>query len=304
MPLDLTALQVLDAIERKGSFAAAAEELDRVPSAVTYVIRKLEDDLGVLLFDRRGHRALLTEAGHELLDQGRGLLMAADQLERRVRRVASGWEVELRISVDGILRMDRMLVLVDEFLREEPATRLRITNEVLGGTWDALVSGRADLALGTALEARHESDVGEFKSRLLGYFEMVFAVAPGHPLAREEELLTRAQIRLHRAVAVGDTSRSQPPITVGLLRGQDVLTVPTIADKIRAQAAGLGCGYLPLGMITEHVKRGELIVKETADSAPQRRSLHYSWNTEAGGNAMRWFLNRLEHPATGQALLP
>jgi DNA-binding transcriptional LysR family regulator len=304
MPLDLSALQVLDAIERKGSFAAAAEELARVPSAITYVIRKLERELGVPLFDRSGHRALLTDAGIELLEQGRGLLLAADQLERRVRRVASGWEVELRISVDGILRMARMLTLVEAFLKDEPATRLRIFNEVLGGTWDALVSGRADLALGTALEARQEEDAGEFKSRVLGHFDMVFAVARGHPLAAVSELLTRAQIRAHRAVAVGDTSRSQPPITVGLLRGQDVLTVPTMADKIAAQAAGLGCGYLPLGMIAEHVARGELIVKGTTDSRAPRRTLYYSWNRDAGGNAMRWFLDRLEDPGEREALMP
>jgi DNA-binding transcriptional LysR family regulator len=50
----------VDAIARKGSFAAAAEALDKVPSAITDV-RKLEDDLDVLLFDRRGHKARLTE---------------------------------------------------------------------------------------------------------------------------------------------------------------------------------------------------------------------------------------------------
>jgi DNA-binding transcriptional LysR family regulator len=61
--LSLEAIEVLDAIARKGSFAAAAESLFRVPSAVTYTVRKLEDDLGVSLFNRTGHRAELTEAG-------------------------------------------------------------------------------------------------------------------------------------------------------------------------------------------------------------------------------------------------
>jgi hypothetical protein len=55
--LSLDALLVLDAIARKGSFAAAAEELHRVPSAITYTVQKLEQDLDVQLFDRSGHRA-------------------------------------------------------------------------------------------------------------------------------------------------------------------------------------------------------------------------------------------------------
>ena len=54
MPLSLESLEVLDAIERKGSFAAAAHEMGKVPSALTYVVRKLEEDLDVLLFDQIG----------------------------------------------------------------------------------------------------------------------------------------------------------------------------------------------------------------------------------------------------------
>src|SRR3569833_4787187 len=95
MNLTLESLRILDAIDRKGSFAAAALALDRVPSALTYSVRKLEEDLDVLLFDRRGHRAKLTPAGQELLPEGRNLLRAADELEQRVKRTVSGWVVVL-----------------------------------------------------------------------------------------------------------------------------------------------------------------------------------------------------------------
>ncbi len=106
MRLALDSLVVLDAIERHGSFAAAAEVLHRVPSAVTYAVQKLEEDLGVAIFDRSGHRAQLTEAGRELLREGRRLLVAAGELEARVKRVATGYEVELRIAVDDLVPMD------------------------------------------------------------------------------------------------------------------------------------------------------------------------------------------------------
>ena len=69
--ISLEALQVLDAIDRKGSFATAADDLHRVPSAVTYSVRQLESALGIEVFDRSGHRAVLTEAGLELLKEGR-----------------------------------------------------------------------------------------------------------------------------------------------------------------------------------------------------------------------------------------
>ena len=99
MRLSLDALLVLDAIDRKGSFAAAADELYRVPSAVTYAVQKLEQDLDVTIFDRSGHRAKLTPAGEELLREGRHLLDAANLLECRVKRIATGWETDLKIAV-------------------------------------------------------------------------------------------------------------------------------------------------------------------------------------------------------------
>src|ERR1700753_2229871 len=119
MLLNLHALQTLDAIDRKGSFARAPEELGRVPSAVTYLVRKLEDDLDVLLFDRRGHKAKLTPAGQALLTEGRHLLCAADELARRVRRVGDGWEVELRIALDTIVPMEAVYALLREFYAQD-----------------------------------------------------------------------------------------------------------------------------------------------------------------------------------------
>ncbi|MFB6358916.1 MAG: LysR family transcriptional regulator, partial [Thiohalorhabdaceae bacterium] len=74
MSLSLEGLEVLDAIDRRGSFAGAAAELHRVPSAVTYTVRRLEEGLGVTLFDRTGNRATLTEAGRAVLEGGRPIL--------------------------------------------------------------------------------------------------------------------------------------------------------------------------------------------------------------------------------------
>jgi molybdate transport repressor ModE-like protein len=301
--LDLRALEVLDAIARQGSFAQAARELGRVPSAITYVVQQLEHELGVLLFDRSGHRAVLTAAGEELVGEGRQLMQHAEALERRVQRVASGWEIELRIAVDALIRMPAVLALAGAFLQQQPSTRLRLSSEVLGGTWDALLSRRCDLALGTVSRPAAGLETAGLKSRQLGPYEMIFAVAPGHPLAAVKEPLSRAEVRQHRAIAIADTSRNLPAVTVNLLRGQDVLTVPSLADKIDAQVAGLGCGYLPQGLISAHLSAGLLVQKRTADRI-ESGTLEYSWNSDAHGHAMHWFLERLEDPQVRAALLP
>ena len=299
MKLSLDALQVLDAIERRGSFAAAAEELFRVPSAITYTVQKLEQDLDVLLFDRRGHRAVLTPAGLELMQQGRHLLRAAGELECRVKRLATGWETELRIALDAVINVDRFLPVLADFYKEQSGTRLRLFGEVLGGTWDALVSNRADLAIGVSGETPAG---GGYAVRPLGSVEFVFAVAPSHPLAALPEPLTREQIVAYRAVAVGDTSRNQPPRSVGLLSGQDVLTVPSLEAKIAAQVAGLGCGYLPRFAAMVEAGARRLVIKEVEEHNPQERG-GYAWRAGEKGRALRWFVKRLEDPQVRAALL-
>ena len=55
-------LEVVDAVARNGSFSAAAQELHRVPSAVSYTVRQLEEWLAVPLFERR-HRDVELTAG-------------------------------------------------------------------------------------------------------------------------------------------------------------------------------------------------------------------------------------------------
>ena len=135
MRLSLDSIQVIDSIDRNGSFAAAATELHRVPSAITYSVQQMEQDLDVLLFDRSGHRARLTDAGLELLKEGRHLLRAAADLECRVQQVAKGWESELRLAVDTIIDPEKLYPLLDEFYRQNTGTRLRLSTEVMAGNW-------------------------------------------------------------------------------------------------------------------------------------------------------------------------
>lgn len=299
--LTLDSLQLVDAIARRGSFAGAAEELGRVPSAVTYAVRKLEDDLDVLLFDRRGYRARLTPAGEELLREGRHLLAAADDLTRRVQRVASGWERALTLAVDNIVPFDRLLPLVTDFLAVAP-TKLRITSEVLGGTWDALLAGRADLAIGAMHEGPEPSRLGAgYRSEPFGKVAFVFAVAPHHPLASVPSPLPASELRKHRQVVVGDTSQRLPPRAAGLLGLADLLTVPTLEAKITAQKVGLGCGFVPAHRVREELERGELIVK-TTDQERGEATLHFAWRHDARGKAVAWWLERLRTSATRAAL--
>src|SRR5665647_2502197 len=193
---------LIDAVHRNGSMAAAARELGVVPSALTYRIRQVEDALDVLLFDRSSRQAKLTEAGKELLREGNRLLMELDAVANRVKRVATGWEPQFTLAVDSVISGTTIMELCEAFFALGPPTRLRIREEALSGTLEALTSGQADLAIGIIIEP---GTPGTVHSKPLGNLNFVYAVAPHHPLAKAAEPVPDAEIRQHRAIAVADS---------------------------------------------------------------------------------------------------
>ena len=297
-PDSLTMLQV---IAEAGSFAAAARQLGLVPSALTYRVRQIEDALDVLLFDRSARQAKPTEAGAELLREGGRLLQDIDAVANRVRRVATGWEPQLTLSIDGVISPHTMLELVEAFYAMSPPTRLKLRDGIMSGTREALTSGRADLAIGVSNIA---SDVAGLQQAPLGDLLFIYVVAPHHPLASMPEPITDAVMLRHRAVAVADSAQ-RGGMTMGLLGGQDVLTVDTMQAKVQVQLRGLGGGFLPEPMVRPYLEVGRLVAKRVARPERQLR-LHYAWGGPgftAPGRALQWWLQQLQSPATRKALL-
>jgi DNA-binding transcriptional LysR family regulator len=298
------ALSLVQAVADHGSFAAAARELGLVPSAVTYRIRQIEDALDVLLFDRSSRQARLTAAGDELLCAGQQLLQDIDAMANRVRRVATGWEAEFTIACDSVLAHSTLMELAEAFYALEPTTRLRLREETLAGTLDALVSGRADLALGVVVEP---GTTPGLNSHELGDLRFVYAVAPHHPLASVPEPISDEALMRHRAVAIADsTALRGNAMTVGVLAGQDVLTVSTMRAKLDAQLRGIGGGFLPEPLARPYLESGRLVAREIQRMRSRSIRFSYAWRNPGPlgpGRALQWWLGQLESATTRLALL-
>ncbi len=293
-------LAMLQEIATAGSFAAAARALGLVPSALTYRVRQLEEALDVLLFDRSSRQAQPTPAGTELLREGQRLLQEIDAVAHRVRRVATGWEPQLTIAVEGVISPHTVLDLVQAFYALTPPTRLKLRDEILTGTLEALTSGRADLAIGVAVNA---SNVAGLQLEPLGDCAFVFAVAPHHPLACIPEPLSDACLLQHRLVAVADSAHSGH-ISIGMLGGQDVLTVDSMQAKLQAQLRGVGCGFLPAAMARPYIEAGLLVTRRV--TRPERNvRMYYAWkgSPKPAGRALQWWLEQLRSRTTRAALL-
>jgi DNA-binding transcriptional LysR family regulator len=293
-------LALLQAIRSAGSLSKAAAVLGKAPSTISHAARQLEERYDALLFDRRRYRMELTPAGRLLADEAERLVVDMDRLRTRVRQVASGWEDRLVIVTDEVMEFQTLLPVIADFDRLDSGVSLRVTHEVLGGTWESLRDGRADLVIGATNEPPSIPELRWFE---LGVMAWVFAVAPRHALAKLQGPLPREAIRAHRAVVVADSARAGGGMrSYGVQGGQAQLAVPGMSAKIAAQRAGLGVGWLPRQRVAGLLKSGELVERETADPR-EPNTLYVAWRGAQEGRALQWWLERLREPRLGRRLV-
>ena len=259
--LTLEALRVMDAIDRRGSFAAAADELGRVPSALSYTMQKLEEELDVVLFDRSGHRTKFTNVGRMLLERGRVLLEAADKLTTDAEALARGWETHLTIVTEALVPTPAFFPLIDK-LAAKANTQLAIITEVLAGAWERLEQGRADIVIAPDMHFRSSSEIN---SRKLYTLMNVYVAAPDHPIHQEPEPLSEVTRVKYRGIAVADTARE-------LL-------------------AGLGVATMPYPMVEKDIAEGRLRV--VSPESTSEIDIIMAWRRDSMGEAKSWCLREI-----------
>src|SRR5262252_3219058 len=188
----------LVAVVDGGGHAQASRQLHRTQSTVTYTISKLEDLLGVKVFERSGRRSVLTPAGQALYRRGRALVIEARRLERAATELATGCEPEIRLAVEIVFPTWVLLDCLAVFGRERPDTRIELIESVLAGTDEALLEGRVDLAIGSVVP-------GGFIGEPLMQVRFLCAAAPTHPLNSLGRSITLDDLREHRHLVVRDS---------------------------------------------------------------------------------------------------
>ncbi|HET8693759.1 MAG TPA: LysR family transcriptional regulator [Aquabacterium sp.] len=291
-------LALIEAIRDSGSLSRAAARLGKAPSTVSHAARQLEDRFDALLFDRRRYRLQLTAAGELLARESARLRDDVSRITQRVKQVASGWEDRLHIVTDELIEFELLIPIITAFDKLQSGVSLRITHEVLNGTWDALKSGQADLVIGATNEPPLIPKLKWFE---LGVMEWVFAVSPRHPLAKASAPLDRDVIAAHRSVVVADTSQRHSARSYGVLGGQPVIAVPTMRSKILAQSEGLGVGWVPKHRASGLIESGQLLVKQTSDPR-EPNTLYAAWRGDRAGPGLTWWVEQLQRKSLAERL--
>jgi len=287
--IDADLFLLLDAIQRRGTMAAAAEELGKVPSALSYTVQKYEHALGFALFRRQGRGVAFTEPGRLLLDRGRLLMAQTQQLADEAITLAKGMEPRLRIAVEAWLGVASILPALATLLEQYPELDIQLFEETLSGTWEALLDGRIDLAVGAAAP---KPSVPGLQTELIGVVDGVLAVSSAHPLAATESRLTWEQLRNERWVLIRDTAREQVPReTLGITPNRR-LVVNSMHDKIAAQMSGLGIGFLPRARVQAYLESGQLVALELFEPR-EAHQLLLAWRSDSKGLGLHTFVRCL-----------
>lgn len=286
-PITLEALHILDAIERRGSFAAAANELNRAPSSLSYQIQKLEQDLDIMIFDRSGHKANFTDAGKLILERGRAILSATEKLVNDATLLANGWELDITLAFDGIIPIANFFPLV-EALGNVSKTRVRLQEDILAGGWESLAADRADLLICPKIDTLPQ----DVKAEPLGTMEMMWVAASDHYVHKRSGGFDDVARQKYRAIAIADTARDQPAMSVNILEKQPRLTVTNFNAKCQALVNGLGIGTLPKHVAEPLIAEGKL--KKIEGSQGIDMEIIMAWRRNKIGEAKSWCIQYLK----------
>ncbi|WP_394252422.1 DNA-binding transcriptional activator PunR [Vibrio profundi] len=281
-------LEMLDTVARLGSFTAAAEQLHKVPSAISYGVRQVEQELDVILFRRLPRKVELTPAGELFIEEARGLLRQMEEVKAQTKRAAHGWQKTLKLTLDNVVKLEKMKPMIEAFYEKFEFAELQINMEVFNGSWEAIAQGRADIVIG----ATSAIPVGgDFEVRDMGRLDWAFVMSPSHPCVREQSL-TEAFVSQYPAICLDDTSSVLPKRHTGHYASQRRLLLPNWYSAIECLKNGVGVGYMPRHIALPLIESGELVEKILPDDKPLSQCC-LVWRKDDNHKLIEWMVDYL-----------
>jgi DNA-binding transcriptional LysR family regulator len=296
-PLTLDQMRVLIAVAETGSFSGAARRLGRVQSAVSQAINTMESVLGVALFDRRGKKPALTEAGEVIARDARHLIDGARTLKSRAASIAADTEPELTLAVDAIFPNELLMASLKALRGEFPQTPVSVFTEGLGGPEQRLRDGVVRLAIyPLAVTGAHD-----LAAEFLTDVAIIPVVAASHPLAAIDGPIARETLEPHVQLVLTDRT----PLTQnshGGIVSHHIWRFADLATRLEFLLAGFGWCNMPAHMVVDHIEAGRLkrLALAEKDAFVFRVHVVHERGREIG-RAGRWLIADLRQRLAGPA---
>ncbi|MBZ7921482.1 LysR family transcriptional regulator [Ensifer adhaerens] len=254
--LTLDQMRTFVVVAESGGFRSASMRLSRAQSAVSHAIANLEAQLGVSLFDRTGHRPVLTPEGQALLVNARDVLLRVDAMRARARGMGEGVELELSLIVDVLFPLATVGAALKEMRSVYPSVAVRLAVSPMGGPLDGLINRRFTLGI----MAGEEFADPAISRRALAEIQMIAVVAAEHPLGlnRPSATLDSPDLADHLQIVLSDPSQRSEGRDFGVLSPQ-TCRVSNQDAKYSLILEGLGWGRLPEWQVERDLAEGRLV---------------------------------------------
>jgi len=234
----------------RGSYAAAAEALNKSQSSVSYAIQRLNEQLPSPVLRLNGRKAELTDVGEVLYRHAEQLLQQAAHAETIAHSMAAGLEAEVTLAMDSLVAVDEVVCVFERFSQQFANTRLRVLETTLSGTTEALLERQADIVVTATTPPG-------FVSSVLCQVEMLAVAAPNHPLIAGRTEVSELELKNHRQVVLRD-SGTRREVDSGWLQSEQRWTVSHFSSSIKIMKTGLAFAFVPRNWITDELAAEEL----------------------------------------------
>ncbi|AMJ87143.1 LysR family transcriptional regulator [Alteromonas stellipolaris] len=281
--------RMFKAVVDAGGFNQAAALVHKSQSSVHHAVQKLENAIGVVLFENSGRKVKLSPQGELMYRRAAFVLNEAQKLEAVAASLQAGTETLLRIAVDIIFPSDLLYNVLSKVSEEFPLLRIEIEETVLSGANSLLDSGNVDIAISPFPYP------GGFSEDLC---EIDFAAVAhvNHPLHALDRALTLEDLKSHRQIVVRDSS-AERKVDAGWLGADQRWTVSHIRTSVDMISQGLGFAWIPIAIIKKELEEGLLLPLPIDSNSGLRRAMLYLTFEDGDGlgPAARSFIGELRY---------
>lgn len=249
--IDFDALRVFVVVVECGGFNAASLVLFKSQPAVTASVKKLEEQLDLVLFDRSHYRPVLTTQGEQFYQRAKSLVGHWQHLNQFADQLKASVESDIRIAIDVFYPLATLKDLFHQWIVSYPNTQFHFISESLGGACERLVQHQVDIIISENLICQQAVEVV-----LLRTEPMIAVAAPEFVAHFSAELAQLDTLSACMQVILRDSSKSD--LSFGVIEHGRHWTVSDVLSKKEIIMAGLGWGRLPYHLIATELADGRL----------------------------------------------
>ena len=247
--------KALEAVVKLGTIQKAAKSLNKGHSAVMYLIKGLEEQTQLKLFDRSSYRNQITPHGEVVLKYCQQMLLTKQDLEQLCLKLQEGWEPSLKLIYDGVVDFNLIADTLFKLNESQIPTRINVQAAYLHEVESTFINDNADLMV-TILPIKQPNIV----SVRIKPIKMLLVAHKDHALSRyKRKKISLSDLNNHTYLKIKGNA-NQLGLSTESIDFNSSFSVNDFTTKKQAIQKKLGFGWLPEYLIKKELKMKSLQV--------------------------------------------